>query len=336
MTDTLSTDPSLIVHDGALDPSGVVELAVLERSGMIESRHLGAAVVVGPDGALLRELGDGTGLVYGRSTLKFLQAVTLLRTGIALDGEELVLAAASHIGTDRHLAVVERILAHAGLGDDSLQCPAEFPLDASSRHAASEKRRITMNCSGKHAAFLLTCVHNGWPTQSYLNPAHPLQQAIKATVEEFTGEPVVHGGTDGCGAPVFAVSLRGLARSMSRVAVDPDGARLAAAIRANAWALDSPEVATVIDGLGLVAKNGAEGVFVAVTPDGTSVALKIIDGSMRVSIAVGLALLASVGAVDATAAATIAAATSESVLGGGAPVGELRASDATLGKAPLG
>ena len=185
-----------------------------------------------------------------------------------------------------------------------------------------------MNCSGKHAAFLLTCVHSGWPTESYLDPEHPLQQAIRGTVEEFTGERVEHSGVDGCGAPVFAVTLRGLARAMSRLTADADGARLAAAIRTDSWALDSPEVATVIDGLGLIAKNGAEGVFVAVTPEGTSVALKMMDGSTRASIAVGLSMLASVGAVDAATAATLTADTSEPVLGGGLVVGGIRVTDA--------
>ncbi|MGV8896592.1 MAG: asparaginase [Rhodoglobus sp.] len=312
----------------ALGAEGVVELAVLERSGMVESRHFGAAVVTAPDGSILRELGDGAAVVYARSTLKFLQAITLLRTGVSLEGEQLVLATASHIGTQRHVGFVKQILERAGLSDESLQCPVDYPQDAASRHSASGKRRITMNCSGKHAAFLLACVHNGWPIETYLDPAHPLQQAIRATVEEFTGEPVEHSGTDGCGAPVFAVTLRGLSRSMARLPADPDGERLAAAIRAHGWALDSAAIAAVIDGLGVVAKSGAEGVFVALAPNGTSVALKVIDGSMRASVAIGLSLLASVGAVDAASAAAVTAAVTEPVLGGGLPVGQLRAVDA--------
>ena len=117
---------------------------------------------------------------------------------------------------------------------------------------------------------------------------------------------------------------------MSQLIVDPDGARLAAAIRADSWALDSPAVATVIDSLGLVAKNGAEGVFVAVTPEGTSVALKIMDGSTRASIAVGLSLLASVGAVDVATAGTVIAETNERVLGGGLVAGGIRVTEAVV------
>jgi L-asparaginase II len=311
----------------ALSAERTVELAVLERSGMIESRHAGAAVVIDGTGSIVRELGDGSALVYGRSTLKFIQAVTMLRAGLDLDGEQLVLAAASHMGTPRHVAVVEQILARAGLAEDALQCPTDFPGDASSRYSATARRRVTMNCSGKHAAFLLACVSNGWPTATYLEPSHQLQQAIRATVEEFTGEPVTHYGIDGCGSPVFAVTLRGLALAMSRLVSDPDGARLVGAIRADSWALDSPAIGAAIDALGIVAKNGAEGVFVAVTPQGTAVALKMMDGSTRASIAVGLSLLVSVGAVDAAAAHTVIDETVEPVLGGGLVVGGIRVSE---------
>ncbi|MCU1439911.1 MAG: Asparaginase [Rhodoglobus sp.] len=305
-----------------LDPDGSVELAVIERSGFAESRHSGAAVVVGPDGAVLTELGNGSAHVFGRSTLKFMQAIAVLRSGAELDGVQLVLAAASHRGTPRHVGVVHGILARAGLSENALQCPADRPLDPAFR--ASEPSRITMNCSGKHAAFLLACVHNGWPVESYLEPGHPLQQLIRATVEEYTGEPIGAAGIDGCGAPVFAVTLRGLARATSRVATDPEAARLVAAIRADAWALDSLAVAAAIDELGIIAKNGAEGVLVAAAPDGTAVALKVLDGSTRASIPVALTLLTATGALDAAAAQRIIGATTERVLGGGVPVGELR------------
>ena len=148
-----------------LDPTGVVELAVLSRSGLDESRHLGAAVVVSPDGTIARTIGDADALVYGRSSLKFFQAIAVLRSGVALEGAQLVLATASHAGTAAHVAVVRSLLERAGLGEEALQCPLDWPLDSASRSEASAPARITMNCSGKHAAFLLACVQNGWPTR---------------------------------------------------------------------------------------------------------------------------------------------------------------------------
>jgi L-asparaginase II len=322
-----------------LDPAGVVELAVLERSGLIESRHLGAAVVVGPDGSVLRELGDSAAIVYPRSSLKPLQAMAVLRSGAPIDGERLALASASHAGTPRHVAVARDILAAAGLDETALQCPPDWPLDRDAAYVARSEghdmRSITMNCSGKHAAFLLACVHNGWSTDDYLEPSHPLQQLVLSTVEELTGESVQHSGIDGCGAPVFAVTLRGLAAGVGRVAMtgsgagsDAHAARLVSAILANPWAIDGPgrPNAVVIERLGLLVKGGAEGVIVAAAPDGTAVAIKMLDGNKRATTMVALELLGSVGAVDLPQAREIAAELAEPVLGRGVPVGELRVS----------
>ena len=310
-----------------LAADGVVELAVLSRSGLDESRHLGAAVVVAPGGEVIRSLGDVDAIVFGRSSLKLLQAIAVLRSGVALDGAQLVLASASHAGTPEHVDVVRSILARAGLDSEALLCPLDWPTDGAARRDATAPHRVTMNCSGKHAAFLLACVENGWPTGNYLDPSHPLQQRIRSTIEEFSGEPVGHVGVDGCGAPVFAISLRGLATAVGRIERDADGAHLFAAIRANAWALDGPgrANAVAIEELGLVAKGGAEGVIVMATADGTAVALKMIDGSSRATTLVALQLLASVGAIGQPDADRVSELTTERVLGGGVPVGHIRA-----------
>lgn len=330
----------------ALNIDGVVELAQLERNGFIESRHLGAAVVVRAAGEttrgeateveVVRALGDVDALVYPRSSLKPFQAITVLRSGVSLEGAQLVLATASHSGMPAHVEVVAELLERAGLTEDDLQCPPDWPGDPDSAAAArtsGQKRRITMNCSGKHAAFLLACVQNGWPTSNYLDPQHPLQVAIRATIEEFLGEPVGHVGVDGCGAPLFAVSLRGLATSFSRLArgvnaagPDADAARLSAAIRENAWAIDGPGRANtvVIDELGLTCKGGAEGVIAMSATDGTAVALKSLDGSHRVTSLVALHLLAKAGAIPQADAERVSALVTDRVLGGGVPVGHLR------------
>ena len=319
-----------------LGPTGVVELAILSRSGLDESRHLGAAVVVSPDGTVARSLGDADALVFGRSSLKFFQAIAVLRSGVSLAGAQLVLATASHSGTAAHVQIVRSLLARAGLDEDALQCPLDWPLDSASRSAASAPARITMNCSGKHAAFLLACVENDWPTESYLDPEHPLQQLVRNTVEEFTGEPIGHVGVDGCGAPVFATSLRGLATAVGRVSAarDASAALLAAAVLAEPWAIDGPGRANtvVIEQLGLLTKGGAEGVMVMGAPDGTAVALKMLDGSARATSLVALQLLASVGAISAEDADRVGALTTEKVLGGGLPVGEIRVSELVRGR----
>ncbi|MHA6695996.1 asparaginase [Homoserinimonas sp. A520] len=308
-----------------------VELAVLERSGMIESRHLGAAIVLSPDGEELRMLGNADALIYPRSSLKPLQAVAVLRSGVDLDGEQLALATASHSGTAAHQRVAGEMLARAGLGENDLGCPEDWPSDPAAEATARTSggpRRLAMNCSGKHAAFLLACAHNGWSIDDYLDPLHPLQRRIQAVVEEFTGAPIAHFGTDGCGAPLFGISLRALAIALSRVArgTEDATARLVSALLQHPWAIDGPGRSNtiVIEELGLVAKLGAEGVNVMAARDGTSVAVKMLDGNGRATTMVALELLASVGAVDAAQARRVAELATERVLGGGEPVGELR------------
>jgi L-asparaginase II len=288
-----------------------VELAVLERSGEIESRHLGAAVLLDGDGSILRALGDPAALIYPRSAVKPLQATAVLGTGLALEGEELVLAAASHAGTPAHVAVVERMLSAAGLDEDALQCPRDWPLDDASRAAATTRRRITMNCSGKHAAFLWASVNSGWATADYLDPAHPMQRAVAATVADYAGERVSHWGVDGCNAPTPVISLTGLARSFGRLAASDSP--LPAAILAHPWAIDGPgrENAVTIEKTGLIAKLGAEGVLVLATTAGQVAAVKILDGTIRARTMVGLELLVREGIVPREAADAVLDATLE-------------------------
>jgi L-asparaginase II len=299
---------------------------------MIESRHLGAAIVLSPDGSQLRMLGNADAVFYPRSSLKPVQAVAVLRSGAELDGEQLALATASHSGTEEHQRVAREILSRAGLTESDLGCPEDWPSDpaaAATARTSGRRRRLAMNCSGKHAAFLLACAHNGWPIDDYLDPLHPLQRLIVTVVEEFTGAPIAHFGTDGCGAPLFGITLRGLATAVSRVAVGAEDstARLVSAILANPWAVDGPGRANtvVIEELGLIAKLGAEGVNVMAARDGTTVAVKMLDGNGRATTLVALELLASVGAIDSALARQVAERTTERVLGGSEPVGGFRA-----------
>lgn len=280
---------------GPLDAAGSVELAIIERDGVPESRHLGAAVLVDADGRVLEAWGDPAALIFPRSAVKPLQATAVLGTGLPLEGEELTLATASHWGTPDHVAVVERMLAAAGLDEGALQCPADWPLDSPARHRADGPRRITMNCSGKHAAFLAASVHSGWSTADYLDPTHPMQLAVAATIEQLAGEHVAHWGIDGCNAPTPVISLAGLARSFSRVATS--GSALPGAMLAHPWAIDGPgrDNAVTMTETGILAKVGAEGVLVLSTADGQAVAVKTLDGAGRARTAVGLEVLVRAG-----------------------------------------
>ncbi|GMA30226.1 asparaginase [Litorihabitans aurantiacus] len=315
-----------------------VELAVLERSGFVESRHLGSAVVLAPDGAVARALGDTSTPILPRSTLKPVQAATAIALGADLTGPQLALATASHSGTDAHVAVVREMLTSGGLGEQDLRCPVAAPSDSATRSAMTLRdeapSRLRMNCSGKHAAMLLACRAQGWSTHDYLDPAHPLQRATLALLERVAGERVAATAIDGCGAPVHALSLVALARTIrwatTASADAADGrdravARVIAAVHADPWAIDGPgrENTEVIERLGTFAKGGAEGVMVMAAPDGHVVALKVLDGGARATSVAALALLVAQGALAADAVAALATLPTD-VRGGDAVVGRLR------------
>ena len=298
-TDPARTDP-------ARTPPAHEVLAVVVRSGVVESVHAGSALALAPGGGDVVRTGDPDATVLPRSALKPLQAVGLLRAGLPLDGELLALAAASHNGERFHTDGARRVLAQAGLGVEALGNTPDLPLDAVERAAWERAGRapssLAQNCSGKHAAMLLTCAVNGWPLDGYRHPDHPLQAHLAATVGDLAGEPVRVTAVDGCGAPAFGLSLRGLARAFARLATAPAGepeGRVAAAVRTHpAWVGGTGHAVT---GLlracpGLIAKDGAEGVFAAALPDGGAVAVKIADGSSRALLPVVIALLARLGA----------------------------------------
>nr|WP_218869105.1 asparaginase [Leifsonia psychrotolerans] len=316
-------------------------MAVVERSGFIESRHAGSAVVVNGEGEVVRTLGDSTALVFPRSAMKPFQAVAVMASGVALRGEDAAIATASHSGTSRHVALVQGLLTRAGIPEQALACPAAWPEDQAARDAlvrlGAQKAPVYMTCSGKHAAMLVACAANDWPLEGYLDPTHPLQKRILDVVERFTGERPAQTGFDGCGAPVHAFTLTALARGIARIATSRpnspfaiyrEAGFLAEAVRSNGWVVAGPGQSdtVLIERLGLFAKFGAEGIMVVSAPNGTTVALKILDGSLRPGAIVALNLLADAGALDRDAVNKAAAELHLDVLAAGHPVGRTRAS----------
>jgi L-asparaginase II len=300
------------------------------RGGVAESVHRGHLVVLAPDGSVRVRRGDPDGTFFPRSSLKLVQVVAMLRSGLDLDGELLALACASHSGEPDHLAGVRRILDGAGLDEADLQNTPALPLDTDAATAwviaGNKPTRLTQNCSGKHAAMLATCVAAGWDRAAYLDPAHPLQRAIRATVAELTGDgDPAHVTIDGCGAPLFSCTPAGLARAFARIATAPAGTpehRVAAAVRAHPWWLGGTGrfPTRLIEAVpGLVAKDGAEGVFAAALPDGGALAVKIADGSPRPLPPVVTALLGTLGVTGLGDIGEVP------VLGHGEQVGEVEA-----------
>lgn len=306
-------------------------LVELVRSGVVESGHAGSLLAVRADGSIALVRGEVDAPMFPRSSNKPLQAVGLLAAGWQPPDEQcLTLATASHSGGREHLAVVRRTLAAAGLEETALGNPPLLPLGEAEQHAllraGGHATALAMNCSGKHAAMLACCVANGWPTQDYLTLDHPVQQAIGRALSELAGEPVEHVAVDGCGAPQHALTLAGLAGAFGRLATgDGRCAQVAAAMRAWPALVGGPgrEVTDVMRGVpGLVAKDGAEGVFAAALPDGSAVAVKVTDGATRaasVLLAVGLRALG-------VQAQVLERLIEVPVLGGGRQVGVLRPS----------
>ncbi|MEV0183263.1 asparaginase [Streptomyces sp. NPDC050625] len=305
-------------------------VAHLIRGRVVEGIHYGSVVVLGADGEVQFQLGDIEAAFYPRSALKPVQAVAMLRAGLPLDGDLLSLAAASHSGEELHLAGTRRMLELAGLAEDDLRNVPDMPYDPVVRDTwVREGRlpsRLAQNCSGKHAAMLWTAKLNGWSLDDYLDPAHPLQQAIAEIVEDLTGQRIARVTVDGCGAPLFSVSLHGLARALARITTAPPGtpeARVADAMREHAEMASGSgrDVAALMRAVpGLLAKDGFEGVQVAALPDGWAVAVKIADGADRARVPVAAAALARAG-VDPALLTEFAG---EPLLGGGEPVGCVR------------
>jgi len=306
-------------------------VAHVVRSGFVESVHHGSVVALDAKGSTLLAVGDVTGPIFPRSSSKPIQALAMLRAGLQLHGELLALATASHSGEAFHLDGVRRILAGAGLTERDLQNTPDLPYGASEHEAWIAAGRaptsLAQNCSGKHSAMLATCVAAGWDTATYRDPQHPLQQLIAATLADLSDEPAAAVGVDGCGAPLHAVSLTGLARAFSRIAAAPEGtdeARLAAAIRDYPQWLGGTErdVTALIRGVpGLIAKDGAESVYAVGLADGRAVALKIADGGQRARPVVMAAALRALG-VEAEVLDEMADAP---VLGHGQQVGSIDA-----------
>jgi L-asparaginase II len=306
-------------------------LVEVVRSGFLESVHRGAVVVVGPDGEVRWSAGDVARPVLPRSANKPVQATTYLASGWRpRSGEELAIAAGSHAGEDGHRDLAVGILAAAGLEPAALGCPPALPGHEPTRAAwlvaGREPERAAFNCSGKHAAMLATCVAAGWPTDGYLDPRHPLQQAIEARLSAAAGEPVAAVVVDGCGAPQHGLSLTGLARGVGSLVAAADGTperAVADAMRAHPWCVagtgrEDTDLMTVVPGL--LVKGGADGVHVAAVPGLGAVALKLDDGGDRGRMPVLAAALGRLG-VDAGSLDRWAVAP---VTGGDGVVGEVR------------
>jgi len=288
------------------------------RGGTRESEHRGAIVVVDGSGKRVVALGDVERQVFPRSAVKLLQAIPLVESGAAdrleLDDQELAIACASHNGEPEHVAVVERMLAKAGLDAGALECGTHWPRLGPVAHALAAEHRepsaLHNNCSGKHAGFLcLACMLSGGGhvrqyAKGYVAPRHPVMRAVTEALQATTGHDLAKAprGIDGCSIPTFAIPLDRLALAFAHVGAGsglrPGHARAATRLRKAVaahpfMAAGSDRFDTqVMTALGerVYCKVGAEGVFCAAFPErGVGVAIKIDDGNTARAVEVAMA-----------------------------------------------
>ncbi|MGX4658338.1 asparaginase [Micromonospora sp. SCSIO 07396] len=306
-------------------------VAEVVRSGFVEGVHRGSAVVLDATGAPVAGAGDGTSPIFPRSASKPLQTLGMLRAGLTTtDPADVALVSASHAGEEFHLARVATLLRSAGLDPEALHCPPDLPFGEAARQAVLRAgggpSRLAMNCSGKHAGMLLTCLAADWPLDGYWRPEHPLQRRLTATIEEYAGEPAAAVGVDGCGAPVLAISLTGLARAFLRLVSAQPGSperTVADAMRAypelvGGTGADDTRLMRGVPGM--LVKIGAEGVIAAALPGVGAVAVKIDDGATRARTPVLVSGLRRLG----VQAPVLTEYAELPLLGGGLPVGAVR------------
>jgi L-asparaginase II len=267
--------------------SGVV-LAKVTRGDLVESLHLGHLIVLNADGSTYLSKGSPELPIYPRSAIKSLQAAAMLKAGLNVEADELAIICASHSGSQNHINLVTKMLTARDISISQLKNAVDKPLGEKEKISWGEKvpSQLAQNCSGKHAGMLITCQQNGWEMKSYLDLDHPLQEAIKNEIETLTGEKVSAVSVDGCGAPLFAISLVGLARAISNLVKSKDDLYQQIVIACTKFpelvAGDGRLTTRLMQAVpGLFMKEGAEGVQVCALSDGRVIAIKIIDGSWR-------------------------------------------------------
>jgi L-asparaginase II len=319
-------------------------LVEVERSGFVESRHLGAVAVCDRDGELLAAAGDPDLVVYPRSCSKPFQALAVrglgVERGLGLGAVALAGACGSHNGEPEHVASVRKVLAAAGLDESALRCPPVLPSHREARRLVAGPAAVYHNCSGKHAYMLAGTVVRGWAPERYTAATHPLQAVVADTLADYAGVPVAHVGVDGCGVPVHAMALRGLATAYARLgaraAAGEDGpAAVVEAVRRWPFMLaGTGQLDTLLleaTGGRVLAKVGAEAAYGAVDlSTGTGLALKVLDGAPRARGAALLAALRALGWVDDRELEAVLPAAVVELHGGGQTVGQVRPADLRL------
>lgn len=315
------------------DANSFAPIAVATRNGTDESLHHGVGVVIASDGSIERSVGNPELAIHPRSSLKPFQASAMVRLGLDLPHRLFAVAVGSHSGEQQHLDAVTEILGRFDLSVDDLGNTPDRPYGHAAKRLSIERgvapSQLQQNCSGKHAGMLATCRVNGWAIDSYLDPEHPLQEAITDEIDRLAGRAggsVIDVGVDGCGAPTHLMPLIDVARSLSTMLRENSGVVQAmAAAPALVGGTDRDVTLWMEVVPGLAAKEGAAGVMVLGLPDGRAAALKVADGSDLARRAVTVELLRMLGVDVDGLLSDVRDRVAVQMLGHGTPVGSLEA-----------
>lgn len=287
-----------------------IPLVEVTRGNIVESRHYGSLAVARPDGTIAFSIGDMTSPVFLRSSSKPFQALPFIESGgverYGLTDREVAIICSSHSGTDEHVRVLEGLQEKIGIQESMLQCGIHAPF-----HKETAKTKLLKgeayhsnqsDCAGKHSGMLAYAKMLGASFDDYIQPSHPVQQAMLKAFAEMCSIPVgdIQLGTDGCSVPVFAVPLTNSAWAYARLC-QPDELPEA---RANACRLITKAMMSNPDMIAgperfdtdimaaacgsLVSKVGAEGFYgigvqpgkVPGTETSLGIAVKIGDGDL--------------------------------------------------------
>ncbi len=291
-----------------------IDVAVI-RGKSVESIHrVSAAVVMGDE--LVGYARNPEHETYWRSCAKPFQLMPFMASGgldeLGWSADETALACASHGGEPEHVAIAGRMLSDLDLEEGDLACGAAEPLSQRGqrilRESGARPTRLHNNCSGKHAAMLARAQSAGWPTAGYHHLGHPVQQSIVGEITRWTGVNAsqISYASDGCGVPVFGLSLEAMARAYARFAAaiqrgDEIPRRIGDAMLANPFLVggtDRFDTVVMEDAPGVLCKIGAEGVHsAAIIAAGIGIAIKVEDGASRAQFPAMIAMLQHLGAL---------------------------------------
>jgi L-asparaginase II len=291
---------------------------VVTRGSTVESRHVVHAAVIDADGTMLAQAGNPDLVAHWRSCAKPLQVHPFVESGnfaaVGWGPRELALACASHGGEPEHVEIAASMLASIGLSEHDLACGGHEPLSRRGARLLREQSlvptRLHNNCSGKHSAMLASALRQGWPSAGYERPAHPVQQQIRGQLSRWTGveNGALDVATDGCGVPVFILTLRQMALAYARLAqaatVEAPARQIVDAMRSYPFLVggtDRFDTIVMEETAGaVVAKLGAEGVHsVLLRERGIGFAVKVEDGHSRAQYPAVLRLLQHFDALPA-------------------------------------